>query len=322
MPAKAMTKNPDNLRIVFWGTSDFAVPILNRLAVSPFRPALAVTTPDAPAGRGRKFTPPPLKEAALKLGVPVIQPDKLTPNPYPLSARFDLFIVAAYGKILPAELLAIPRFGSLNVHPSLLPHWRGPSPVQFAILNGDIETGVTIMLMDEKMDHGPVIRCQKSDIRNQKLTTPQLTKRLAELGAELLLEKIPEWLGGKITPQPQDESQATYSKLLHKEDGHVDWSKSAAEIERMVRAFKPWPGAYAFWNRGQSRLRLAMEEADVTDNGPDCKIGEVFDCGGNLGIKTSQGALMALKVKLEGKATAAGRDFLAGYRAIIGAILE
>lgn len=317
-----MTKSADSLKVVFWGTSDFAVPILDRLAASPFRPFLVVSTPDKPAGRGREIKSPPVKLAAERLGIPAIQPAKLSPNPYPLSSRPDLFIVAAYGKILPAGLLAIPRFGALNIHPSLLPRWRGPSPVQFAILNGDTEAGVTIMLMDEKMDHGPIIKKLKIKNQNSKLTAPELKRELAEVGADLILDVIPDWVAGQIVPQPQDESRATYSKLLKKEDGHVDWSKSAVEIERMVRAFQPWPGAYAFWNRGQSKLILAIEEAEVADGGQDCKIGEVFECGGGLGIKTSQGVLMALKVKLEGKATAPGQDFLGGHRAIIGAVLE
>lgn len=314
-----------SLRVVFFGTSEFAVPILEKLAESPFRPALVVSTPDAPAGRGMRLIPPAVKLAAERLGIPVIQPDRLSPIPHLLSVPADLFIVAAYGKILPSELLTISRRGSLNVHPSLLPRWRGAAPMQQAIVCGDAETGVTIMVMDEQVDHGPVLKNSKLEIRNLRVTTPELTERLATMGAQLLLEVIPEWLTGEIQPQPQDESQATYAKMLRKEDGRIVWSKSAEEIERMVRAFTPWPGSFTFWQRGADQIRLQVLAAAVL---PGAGVlahstvpGRAAELDGRLVVATGAGTLALLRLKPEGKRDMTGTEFLRGNQEIIGSVL-
>ncbi|MBI4132688.1 MAG: methionyl-tRNA formyltransferase [Candidatus Sungbacteria bacterium] len=313
------------MRIAFFGTSEFAVPILEAMAQGPWRPVLVITTPDAPAGRGRILKPPPAKDTADRLGIPVIQPGTLSPIPPAFSAElFDFFIVAAYGKILPPGLLKIPKSGSLNVHPSLLPRWRGPSPIQYAILNGDTETGVTVMVMDEKVDHGPILKSSKVKVQSSKVTTPELTRKLSKLGADLLLETIPDWLAGRIRPVAQDESQATYSKILRKEDGHIDWLKSAQEIEREVRAFTPWPGAYAFWQRGVNRLRLAVEGAEaksqrVKDKGQ--RAGAVFEDNRALGVETGDGVLVIERLRPAGRKPMSGEDFLRGYPDIVGSVL-
>lgn len=312
-------------RIVFFGSGEFAVPTLERLAASPWRPVLVVTTPDALVGRGLAPRPPLVAAAAGELGISVLQPNQLLPFSIQLSAGnpVDLFIVAAYGKILPKALISIPKRGALVVHPSLLPRWRGPSPVQYSILNGDAETGVTIFLMDEQVDHGPIVRSSKSEIRNPNITTPELTEQLAIAGAALLLETIPEWLADRITPEPQDESQATSSKLLKKEDGHINWSRPAEEIERMTRAFQPWPGTYTFWRRGGDQVRLAVEEAAVMPSMPLGRepAGSVRETETGMAVGTGQGVLLIRRLRREGGRSMPASEFLRGHRDIVGATL-
>lgn len=311
------------MKTAFFGTSDFAVPILEGLAKSLWAPALVVTTPNKKAGRGYKETEPPVKVVAEKLGIPVIQPTTLSPTPEQLQ-KCDLFLVAAYGKILPRELLAIPAQGSVNVHPSLLPRWRGPSPIQYTILSGDAETGVTIMLMDELVDHGPILGASPLTI-SSTARTPILTKELAEAGSALLLRILPEWIEGRIVPIPQHEEEMTTTKILKKEDGHIDWSKSALEIERMVRAFKPWPGAYAFWQRGGNQLRLLIVETknrkQETSNSTDAA-GTVVRMGDAIGIQTGNGVLEVTHLQLEGAKELKSEDFLRGHPGIIGSVLS
>ena len=333
------------MKVVFFGTSEFALPILEKLAASEYRPTCVVTTPDAPAGRGRKLTPPPVKLAAGRLGIPVIQPQNLKiENCLPAEASLarrslgeagaqagkleigdcDLFIVAAYGKIIPGELLKIPKFCALNVHPSLLPRWRGASPIPHAILAGDAETGVTIILMDEEADHGPMLKFKYLNIESRKWTTPELTDALAKMGAELLLETIPGWLRGAIAPVAQDDSQASYAKRLTREDGHIDWKRPAATIEAMIRALQPWPGGYTFWNRDGNRLRLAIERGEVDPtlaNDLAQPFGTVFGANGGFGVATGEGLLFIKRLKLEGGASMDAAEFLRGHRDILGVIL-
>lgn len=177
----------------------------------------------------------------------------------------DLVVVASYGKIIPKKILEIPKYGSLNIHPSLLPKYRGPSPIQTTILNGDKKTGVTIILMDEKIDHGEIISSSKLLI-SKKITYQELSKELAQLGVKLLIETIPKWISGEIKQKPQDESKATYTKILKREDGKIDWSKPAQEIERQIRAFNPWPGTFTFIKHKDKTLRIKVLEANVKDN--------------------------------------------------------
>ncbi len=312
-------------KVIFFGTSAFAIPILQKLCAKSLRPHLVVTTPDRPAGRGGERKSSPVKEVAQELGLEVAQPEKLADEVfYKHLHGADLFVVAAYGKILPADLLRIPKLGSLNVHPSLLPRWRGPSPVQYAILNGDNETGVTIILMDEKVDHGPMLKNLKFEIRNSKLTAPELKERLADLGADLLLEVIPEWVDGEIKPTPQDDRQATFSKILKKEDGKINWQCPAEEIERMVRAFKPWPGTYSFRDKNEGKARLVIEvvELDPESEGIETsEPGTVIEKRGELTVKSGRGLLRILRLKMEGGRSLSGREFLKGHRDIVGAIL-
>ncbi len=315
------------MKIAFFGTSDFAVPILEGLAKSSWVPSLVVTTPRAQAGRGLNNTDPPVKLAAEKFGIPFVQPLTLSPTPESLQ-DYELFVIASYGKILPKELLKIPEHGSVNVHPSLLPRWRGASPIQYTILSGDTETGVTIMLMDELVDHGPILGSSKLAV-SPAATTPILTKELSHVGSELLLRVIPGWLDGKIIPEAQNERDVTTTKILKKEDGHVAWEKSAQEIERMVRAFDPWPGAYGFWQHGENQLRLLLvnseqrtvnnEERATSSSAPT---GTVIRMGEHIGVKTGDGVLVVTRLQLEGAKELNSEDFLRGHSSIIGTVLS
>jgi len=241
------------------GTPEFGEIILEGLVKNDYKPILVITAPDKSVGRKQILTSTPVKKIAKKYNIPVVhQPEEVK------KIKPDLIIVAAYGQILPKEILEIPKYGCLNVHPSLLPKYRGASPIQTTILNGDKETGVTIILMDEKMDHGPILGQRELEFSIFNFQFSKLHDKLAELGVKLLIETIPKWINGKIKPKPQDESKATYTKVLKKEDGKVDWSKSAQEIERQVRAFYPWPGAFFFIKHKGKILRVKILKADIS----------------------------------------------------------
>lgn len=312
-------------RIIFFGTPEFAVKPLAAL-VKNFNVAAVVANPDEPSGRRGTITPMPVKALATKSGISVLQPEKLDSG-FMLQVSGltpDLFVVAAYGKIIPKEILEIPKFGSLNIHPSLLPRWRGASPVQYAILNGDAETGVTIMLMDEKMDHGPILTNSEFRMQNAKLTAPELSEILSKMGAELIVETIPGLVSGGIKPIPQDEAEATYSKILKKEDGKVDWLKTAEELDRQIRAFVPWPGSFTFWQRRGKEVKLGLFGADIVKNlnfSDNIVPGAVLIKDKHLLIKTGKEYLEVLKIQPEGKSIMAAREFINGYGDIDGVIL-
>jgi methionyl-tRNA formyltransferase len=257
------------MSIVFIGTPDFAVPSLRRLAADGHVIAAVITRPDRPAGRGRRLALPPVKVAAEELGLTVLQPSTLR-DAEPLNTiralQPEVIVAVAYGQILRRQLLDIPPRGVLNVHPSLLPRHRGASPIAGAILAGDDETGVSIMLMDAGMDSGPVLAQRRVPI-DPTDTTEWLTGQLAWLGADLLAETLPRWLAGDITPQPQDDSRATITRLIRKEDGEIDWTLSAVEIWRGIRAYNPWPGASTVLDGEALRLWQA-QPLDETSSEP------------------------------------------------------
>jgi len=312
----------DDLKIAFLGTPEFALPVLEKLAQSGYKPAAVFCAPDKPVGRKQILTPPPVKVAAQKYNLPVYQPASISDFRLQASGlKLDLIISAAYGLILPKEIIDQPKHGCLNVHPSLLPKYRGPSPIQAAILNGDKETGVTIIEMDEKIDHGPIIASYKLKVLSFKFTTPELSQRLSELGAQLLIEILPDWLEGKIKPVPQDDSQTIYTKIIKKEDGLIDWQKSAEEIERQIRAYTPWPGAHTEFKVKSYKLKVI--EAETLEKITDKKIGEVFLTeDGQLAIQTGQDALAVKKVQIEGGKPMGSADFLRGHSELIGQILS
>ena len=296
------------MRLVFLGSPGFAVPTLEALATA-YSVVGVVTQPDRPAGRGRTLASPPVKQAALRLGLPVLQPPRLrAPEATGALAEMhpDLIVVAAYGQILRAEVLELPSHGCINVHASLLPRWRGASPVPAAIRAGDPETGVTIMRMDAGMDTGPVLAQQALPLAPSD-TGGSLSARLARLGASLLLETLPTYLAGTLDPVPQDEGQATYAPLLRKEDGRLDFSCPAVELERQVRAYDPWPGSFLEWD-GQ---RLALLRASLSAT-PGADIGAVTRRGRFPAIGTARGLLVLDLVQPAGRRPVAGDAFLRG----------
>ncbi len=303
-----MTSPPSAPRIVFMGSPDFAVPVLEAL-VAHFPVVGVVTQPDRPAGRGNRLTPPPVKVRAQELGLPVFQPARVSrPEAVERLKAWapDLIVVAAYGQILKPNVLRLPRYGCLNVHASLLPRWRGAAPVAYAIWEGDEETGVTIMLMDEGLDTGPILAQRKTPIDPED-TAATLSARLARLGAELLVETIPGYLKGDIRPQPQDDRRATYAPLLKREHGRLDFTQPAARLARQVRAFDPWPGTFTFW-KGRRLKVLRAHALNVPSPGP----GVPVVIGEYPAVGTGQGVLVFTQVQLEGKRPVDGAAFLRG----------
>ncbi len=310
-------------RVVFMGTPAFALPCLERLLEGPYSIEAVYTQPDRPSGRGRKLSPPPVKEFALRKGLPLFQPDTL--KSAETAAQFaalkaDVTVVAAYGKLIPAPILELPAHGCVNLHPSLLPRYRGASPVASAILAGDRETGVTVMLLDEGMDSGPVLAQMREPILERD-TTATLTARLAQKGADLMAEALPLWLEGRITPQPQDESLAVYTSMLAKKEGEIDWERSAEEIARQVRALNPWPGSYARWQS----LQVKITEAFALPGG-EGRAGKVIElppaAGAVAGVETPAGILALVRVQMQGKKEVGAEEFIRGQRMFVGSTLS
>jgi methionyl-tRNA formyltransferase len=295
------------------GSPAFATPSLRGLVDAGYDVAAVVTQPDRPAGRGGATHAPDIKRAALDLGIDVIlQPETLRDDAvcHALAAlEPDVFVVAAYGKILPKSVLAIPRRGSLNVHASLLPRWRGASPIAAAILAGDRETGVCIMELVAKMDAGPIVSCARAPIGLAD-TTGSLELRLAELGARVLLEALPGWLDGSLPATPQDEGFATYCRTLAKDDGWLRAAMTAAEAERAVRAYNPWPGAFVQY-RGQ---RLALWAAHLAQGAPGGVVGSLSTVGRLPSIAFAGGLLVLDEVQKPGGRRLTGQEFLNGER--------
>ena len=271
----------NSVKFVFFGTGDFAAKVLEVLLRNSFTPELVVTTPDKPKGRKMELQPSPVKVLAEKNKI------KTTTDYSLLDTDYSLFIVADYRKIIPKEILDMPKYGTLNVHPSLLPKFRGSSPIQSFILSGEKEIGVTIIKIDEEVDHGGIIASSKFQVPSSKLYRKELEEKLAELGGELLVKIIPDWIEGKITAQEQNHSEATFTKKITKEDGLLDLNGPAEIIARKVRAFTPWPGAYFF----ADNKRIIITEAEAKD-----------------------GKLIIKRVKPEGKKEMSFGDFLKGNK--------
>jgi methionyl-tRNA formyltransferase len=301
------------------GTPDFAVPVLKAL-IGRYEIVGVVTQPDRQVGRGHKVEAPPVKVLALAHDLPVLQPASLRRPDAVAELRAllpEVIVVAAFGQILRAEVLTIPPKGCLNVHASLLPKYRGAAPIAAAILAGEEKTGVTIMLMDEGMDTGPILSQATCPIFPQD-TGESLSARLAQLGANLLMDTLPRWLAGEIQPRPQDHSQATYSRIIAKEDGLIDWSQSAVEIWRRSRAYYPWPSTYTYW-RGKL-LKVLRAEPLPLWSGED-KPGQVMALDEGLAVATGEGALLLREVQLAGKKSMDAGDFARGQRDFVGSVL-
>jgi methionyl-tRNA formyltransferase len=323
------------LRLIYMGTPHFAVPALEALIEDAAPDALlpggyeivtVITRPDKPSGRGRDVIYSPVKQAALAHGLPVWQPGsfKKAENAAALAAyRADLYIVAAFGQILPQAVLDQPRYGTLNIHASLLPKYRGADPIAEAILQGETETGVTIMLLDAGIDTGPMLLQRRIPIDEQD-TTGTLTTKLAILGAQALQEALPLWIRGALTPQPQDEQHATHTRMLTKEDGAIVWGRPAAVIARQVRAFSPWPSAYTHWRGKLLKLlaahALPLQPARALSPGTVTLTEQAGTPG--MTIITGSGLLAVQQLQLEGKRAMTANEFLRGYPQIVGETLS
>jgi methionyl-tRNA formyltransferase len=295
--------------IAFFGTPQFAVPLL-QACQAVGRVVAVVTQPDKPRGRGQHLQPTPVKEVALAAGIPVLQPPRLKGTDF--AARLaalepEAAVVAAYGRILPPEVLAAPRRGCLNVHASLLPRWRGAAPIQWAIAAGDRETGVCLMQMEEGLDTGPVLALRRTAISPTE-TGETLQARLAELGATMLLEELPAFFRGELKAQPQPTEGVTLARLVTKDDGRLEWTRPAAELERRIRAFTPWPGG---WTMLDGKV-LKIWRAEVAEG--TAPAGTVLAARGTLEVACGQGALRLLELQPEGKRRMTAAEFLGGHR--------
>jgi methionyl-tRNA formyltransferase len=312
-------------RVIFMGTPEYAVPSLLGL-IDQQQVVAVVTQPDRRGGRGRRhLIPPPVKRAAQPHGIPVIQTRTLrTSDPAGGEAvrlicelEPDVIVVAAFGQILRRNLLDLPPHGCINVHASLLPKYRGASPISAAILEGEEETGVTIMLMDRGMDTGDILAARSTHIEPDD-TAGTLTPRLAELGADALLETLPRWLAGEIEPTPQGDAQATYCWQVTKSDGRIDWTQPAERISRMIRAYDPWPGVFTECNG--RRLQIASGYA-IPDWTGDAVPGQIVETDEGAGVATGRGALVLLDVQPAGKRVMSCEAFACGQREFVGTCL-
>jgi methionyl-tRNA formyltransferase len=291
------------------GSPDFALPSLHAL-VNAYGVVGVVTQPDRASGRGRALKSPPVKMLGQELGVPIIQPEKLRAPEAMEQLRAwnpDLIVVAAFGQILRKDLLDLPHYGCINVHASLLPRWRGAAPINAAILQGDEETGVTIMKMDVGLDTGPMLAQAAIRLTRQD-TAGSVTETLSHLGADLLIETLPDYLSGKIQPVPQPEEGMTYAPMLKKEEGRLDFTRPAEELERRVRAFNPWPGAFMDLDGTLLKVHRAHVEVGEAD------LGQKLIYQDQPGVGAGGGLLILDEVQPAGKKTMSGKSFLTGAR--------
>ena len=309
------------MRLIYMGTPDFAVPPMEMLAQAGHEIIYAVTQPDAIRDRGKKVKFSPVKEKAIELGIPVLQPSKIRKNEefaqLLREAAPDAAIVSAYGKILPAGILNIPKYGCLNIHGSLLPRFRGAAPIQAAIIAGDEETGVTIMRMDEGLDTGDMVAKAATPIGSK--TCEELHDELAAMGAKLITETLEDIEGALRRAEKQDDALSTYAPMLSKADGHIDFSLSPEEIERRIRAFDPWPGSYAEMNGKTYKLWKAV----ALDQETDAAAGTVVAAGKDgLDISAGGRILRVTQIQAPGKKRMETGDYLRGNVIEIGTVLR
>ena len=305
------------MRVAFFGTPDFAVPCLERVIASGAHSVVvAVTQPDKPKGRGMELVPPPVKVVAAAAGIPVLQPASVRKPPFaPELAAFapDVAVVVAYGKILPPELLAVPRLGCVNVHGSLLPRWRGAAPIQWAVIAGDETSGVCTMKMDAGMATGDLLLVREVTLAADE-TAGSLFARLAPLGADLLLDTLDGLEKGTITPRKQDDAKATHARMLEKDDGRIDWSKSATEVDSHVRGMSPWPGAFTKYDGGKV-LKVHRVQVSPGEGGPPA--GTIVKERGAIEAVCGRGRVTLLEVQAEGGKRMSAVDFWRGKGAAI-----
>ena len=299
--------------IIFFGTHDFGAAMLEALLNAGHKISLVVTQPDRPIGRKQEIATSPVKKLAILKNLKYIQPESLKDFEFNYSS--DLIVVCQYGLIIPLRILITPKFGALNVHTSLLPKYRGASPVQSAIINGETETGVTIMLMDEKMDHGPILSQNKIAI-NPDETYPELRSKMAPIAADLLTKTVKKWLKNEIRPITQNESSATFCKIYTRDDGRISWSDSASTIYNLFRGLNPWPGIWTTWNN--QRLKL-LKIKPTSENIPPGIVSIIKD---RLLVGTGIGSVEILDIQLEGKNQMTAKAFITGYSQINGSKLS
>ena len=306
------------VRIVFMGTPVFAVPSLSALAEG-HEVVAVVTQPDKPRGRGLDTVPSPVKELATSNGIPVLEPAKLRDEQFLRQLKDlapEVIVVVAYGKILPKSVLTLPPMGCVNLHASVLPKYRGAAPINRAIINGEMETGNCTMLMDEGMDTGGVLLCEKEPISEED-TAEDLFKRLSAKGAHLLRVTIERLIEGSITPVPQDSSKATYAPMLRKEDGRIDWRKGALEIKNHLRGLYPWPGAFTTWEKGTLKVhrgRVAQAES-VSGAAHGTVVGLTRE---GILVECGSGVFEITELQPENKKRMSAVDFIKGYRLKVG----
>jgi methionyl-tRNA formyltransferase len=302
------------------GTPDFSVPALEALQAAGHEIVLVVTQPDRPKGRGRKVEPPPVKKSAQRLGLSVIQPDTLRDDATRQllqAAAADFFIVVAFGHLLRESVLNMPRQGCINVHASLLPRYRGPAPIHWAVINGEKETGVTTMMMDKGLDTGDILLTARETIAAAD-TAGTLHDRLSRLGSRLLCQTLDAFGGGTIRRTPQDHSGATYAPLLKKTDGLIDWKKPSAKIEAFIRGMSPWPGAFTFWKNTRLKIFRAEAAAMAAPAVPGTVVGGMPD---RLTVATGDGALSILELQSASGNRLPVSEFLRGFRIQAGDLL-
>jgi len=322
---KTLSKNVPKIRIVFMGTPEFASHILEALIKEKYNIVTVLTKPDKAVGRKQEETQSAVKKIAEQYTLPLLQPERFDEQTIESikALQPDLIIVVAYGKILPKTVLSIPGFGCINVHASLLPKWRGASPIQNALLAGETETGSTVMLMDEGMDTGNILTQRKITI-DPNDTRESLSIRLTEMSKELLLETLPKFIQRTITATPQKNDEATLCQLIEREDGHIMWTDSAESIFNRYRALYPWPGIFSFLKKDGALLRLKLHQITYQKQSPQIHypVGQIFETGEKIGVQTSEGVIFLEEVQLEGKNRLPIKEFLLGNKDAIGSFLQ
>ncbi|KPJ77275.1 MAG: methionyl-tRNA formyltransferase [Deltaproteobacteria bacterium SG8_13] len=311
----------NTFRIIFMGTPDYAVPALKAIHRSPHQLALVITQPDRPRGRGRHIIAPPVKQTALELDCEVIQPSQINTPAFAESLRQrkpDLLVVVAYGRILPKSVLDVPRLGAVNVHASLLPKYRGAAPIQWAVINGEKQTGITTIWMDEGMDTGDILLSVPEPIYPGD-TAATLHDRLAQLGSEVLLQTLEKLADGTLAPVAQDHDRATLAPMLKKDDGRIDWHQTAEAIECFIRGVLPWPGAFTFFEK----QRLKIYRAEVTAHPTESLPGTVIDgFPDELRVAAGSGALIIHEIQGQSGKRLPISEFLRGHPMPPGTILR
>lgn len=325
IPVTVTSPAAPQVRVVFMGTPTLAQAILSSLIESKYHIVGVVTRPDRPVGRTHTLTPSPVKALAESAALPLIQPERLDPKALEQIKAWkpDLVIVAAYGRILPQSLIDIPGFGCINVHLSLLPRWRGASPIQNALIAGDTETGVTLMLLDQGLDTGAILAQQSTPIDPHE-RADTLATRLTTLSQQLLRDTLPLWVKRKINSHPQPTEGVTLCQLVEREDGRVFWDTSAMEIYNRYRGLHPWPGLFTFWKRGADdllRIKLATIEYQKINPVTKQPVGAVFELGEDIGVQTADGVIILKALQLEGKSVLPIQDFLQGNPHFVGSQL-